>query len=70
MQTTKIFISGLSLSLILALVGCEKDRTIAANTATQANTANITLNTKAMNTLEEESLLMLSNQTYLTQKEI
>ncbi len=65
MKITKLFISGLSLSLILALVGCENENTTAAiNDAT-------TLSTNAVNTsLEEESLLILSNQTYITQKEV
>lgn len=64
MQITKLFISGLSLSLLLALAGCEND-----TVRTTSNT-NTQLATKAMNTLEEESLLILSNQTYLTQKEV
>ncbi len=65
MKITKLFISGLSISLLLALGGCENGNT---KTATANNAS--TLSIKAMNTLEEESLNILSNQTYLTEKEV
>ena len=65
MQITKLFISSLSLSILLGLSGCGND-----NTAENTNSYTL-LSTNAINTsLEEESLLILSNQTYLTQKEV
>ena len=65
MKITKLFISGLSLSLLVALAGCEN-----GNTAATTNNGTA-LSTNAMSTsLEEESLHILSNQTYLTQKEV
>jgi hypothetical protein len=67
MQITKLFISGLSLSLLLALAGCENSNT----TATTNDATTTALSTNAVKTsLEEESLHILSNQTYLTQKEV
>ncbi len=65
MQITKLFISSLSLSILLGLSGCGNNNT------TMDTNDYTTLSTNTIDrSLEEEALLILSNQTYLTQKEV